>query len=163
MKTLRPSAYRNLHKAQTRYKRKYDRRISRKNVNIKEGDQDYLRVEVTDIGRKHKLESLELGPYEVIENAGETVRLHIGEETIRVSSDRVTRAPVRESKIDLEDHPNPIPSPVAPTPNPSAAEDESAVVPVQVPQTTRPHRRGSSYLNLTESRSMWWTSSSTQP
>jgi hypothetical protein len=81
------------------------------------------------------------GPYEVVENAKETFWLRIGEETIRVSSDRVTRAPVRKMNIDMEDHPKPIPSPLAPTPNPSSAEDEPSVVPIPVPRTTRPHRR----------------------
>jgi hypothetical protein len=55
LKTLRLSANQNLRKAQTRYKRNYDRVISRKNVSLKEGDQAYLRVEVTDVGRNHKL------------------------------------------------------------------------------------------------------------
>jgi hypothetical protein len=35
------------------------------------------------------------GPYRVVENAGTTLRLCIGDETVRVSSDRVTRAPTR--------------------------------------------------------------------
>jgi hypothetical protein len=62
LKALRLSDNQNLHKAQTRYKRNYDRGINRKNINLKEGDQAYLRVEVTDIGRNHKLESLVQGP-----------------------------------------------------------------------------------------------------
>jgi hypothetical protein len=37
-------------------------------------------VEVTDVGRNHKLESLVQGPYRVVENAGTTLRLSIGEE-----------------------------------------------------------------------------------
>jgi hypothetical protein len=98
-------------------------------------------VEVTDIGRNHKLESLVQGPCEVIENAGETFRLRIGEETVRVSSDLVTRAPVRGNNIDQDDHPNPIPIPLAPSRVPSASEDEPPVVPIPVPRTTRPHRR----------------------
>jgi hypothetical protein len=52
-------------------------------------------VEVTDVGRNHKLESLVQGPYRVVENAGTTLRLSIGDEVVRVSSDRVTRAPTR--------------------------------------------------------------------
>ena len=66
-----------------------------KNANLEEGDDAYVRVEVTDVGRNHKLESLVQGPYRVVENAGNTFRLRIGEETVRVSSDRVTRAPSR--------------------------------------------------------------------
>ena len=141
LKTLRLSANQSLHKAQARYKRNYDRGVRPKNVNLKEGDQAYLRVEVTDIGRNHKLESLVQGPYEVLENAGETFRLRIGGETVRVSSDRVTRAPVREESVHHEDHPNPIPSQVAPTPVPSATEDSPPVVPIPVPRPTRPPRR----------------------
>jgi hypothetical protein len=98
-------------------------------------------VEVTDVGRDHKLESLVKGPCDVIESAGETFRLRICEETIRVSSDRVTKAPVRENNPDQEDHPKKSPSPLAPTPIPSASEDEPPVVPLPVPRTTRPNRR----------------------
>jgi hypothetical protein len=98
-------------------------------------------VEVTDIGRNHKLESLVQGPCEVIENVGETFRLRIGGETIRVSSDRVTTAPIRENNLDQEDPPNPTPSPLAPTPILSASEDTPPVVPLPVPRTTRPNRR----------------------
>jgi hypothetical protein len=141
LKTLRLSANQNLHKAQTRYKRNYGRGIIRKNVNLQEGDQAYLRVEVTDVGRNHKLESLVQGPDEVIENAGEIFRLRIGEETIRVLSDRVTRAPVRENNLDQEDHVNPTPSPLTPTTIPAASDDEPPVVPLPVPRTTRPNRR----------------------
>jgi Chromo (CHRromatin Organisation MOdifier) domain len=50
---------------------------------------------ITDTGRNHKLESLVQGSYEVVENAGETLRLRIQDETVRVSSDLVTRAPSR--------------------------------------------------------------------
>jgi hypothetical protein len=103
---LRLRANGNLHKAQVRYKRNYDRGVQPKNANLREGDQAYLRVEVTETGRNHKLESLVQGPYEVVENAGTTFRLRIGDETVRVSSDRVTPAPVRESPICPEDRPN---------------------------------------------------------
>jgi hypothetical protein len=37
------------------------------------------------------------GPYQVLENAGTTFRLRIGGDDIRVSSDIVTPAPIRES------------------------------------------------------------------
>jgi hypothetical protein len=83
----------NLHKAQARYKKSYDRGVVRKNTDLSAGDEAYLRVEVTDVGRNHKLESLVQGPYRVVENAGTTIRLSIGDEFVRVSSDRVTRAP----------------------------------------------------------------------
>jgi hypothetical protein len=98
-------------------------------------------VEVTDIGRNHKLESLVQGPYDVIENAKQTFRLRIGEEIIRVSSVRVTRAPVRENNLYLEDRQNPTPSPLAPTSTFSRSEDEPPVVLLPVPRTTRLNRR----------------------
>jgi hypothetical protein len=85
----------NLNQAQTRYKKNVDRVVSQKNAYLQEGDEAYVRVEVTDVGCKHKLESLVQGPYRVFENAGNTFRLKIGEETVRISSDRVTRAPSR--------------------------------------------------------------------
>jgi hypothetical protein len=100
-----------------RYKRNYDRGVTPKNADLKEGDQAYLRVEITDTGRNHKLESLVQGPYEVVENAGETLRLRIQDETVRVSSDRVTRAPSRVTDPQAPPHPvTPSPSEDPPTP-----------------------------------------------
>jgi hypothetical protein len=54
-------------------------------------------VEVTEVGRNHKMESLVQGSYQFLENAGTTFRLRIGGDDIRISSDRVTSAPRRES------------------------------------------------------------------
>jgi RNase H-like domain found in reverse transcriptase/Reverse transcriptase (RNA-dependent DNA polymerase)/Integrase zinc binding domain/Chromo (CHRromatin Organisation MOdifier) domain/Integrase core domain len=96
VKTLRLRASGNLHKAQTRYKRNFDSHVRGKNTDLKEGDEAYVKVEVTEMGRNHKLESLVQGPYKVLENAGHTFRLQIGDEQVRISSDRVTRAPSRE-------------------------------------------------------------------
>jgi Chromo (CHRromatin Organisation MOdifier) domain len=95
LNTLLLRAGENLHKAQVRYKKSYDRGVVRKNTELSVGDEAYLRVEITDVGRNHKLESLVQGLYRVAENAGTTLRLYIGDETVRVSSDRVTRAPKR--------------------------------------------------------------------
>jgi hypothetical protein len=55
LKTLRLRAGVNLHQAQTRYKKNVDRGVLRKNANLREGDEAYIRVEVTDVGRNHKL------------------------------------------------------------------------------------------------------------
>jgi Chromo (CHRromatin Organisation MOdifier) domain len=118
LKTLRLLAGENLHKAQVRYKKSYDRGVVRKNTELSVGDEAYLRVEITDVGRNHKLESLVQGPYRVVENAGTTLRLCIGDETVRVSSDRVTRAPTR-------------PTPSIPTSTPEISSD---------PVTTPPAR-----------------------
>jgi transposase InsO family protein len=97
LKTLRIRAGGNLHTAQARCKANFDKSVLSKNSEVKVGDEVFLRVEVTDVGRNHKLESLKQGPYKVLENAGTTFRLRIGGDDIRVSSDRVTPAPIRES------------------------------------------------------------------
>jgi hypothetical protein len=130
LKTLRLRAGENLHKAKVRYKKSYDRGVVRKNTELSVGDEPCLRVEITDVGRNHKLESLAQGPYRVEENAGTTLRLCIGDETVRVSSDRVTRAPTR-------------PNPSTPTPTP---ETPSVITPPargkdSVPRKPKPPRR----------------------
>jgi hypothetical protein len=68
--------------AQVRYKKSYDRGVVRKNSELSVRDEAYLRVEITDVGRNHKLESLVQGPYRVVENAGTSLRFRIGEETV---------------------------------------------------------------------------------
>jgi hypothetical protein len=55
VKTFRLRTNGNMHKAQVRYKQNYDRGVQPKNANQREGDQAYLRVEVTETRRKHKL------------------------------------------------------------------------------------------------------------
>jgi hypothetical protein len=65
------------------------------------------------------------GPYRVVENAGTTFRLKIGEETVRISSDRVTRAPSRsDPPADEDDSPVRIraPTPIQ-DPVPVSTED----------------------------------------
>jgi hypothetical protein len=62
LKTLRLRAGHNLHKAQVCSKKSYDRGVVRKNNELSVGDEAYLRVEITDVGRNHKLESLVQGP-----------------------------------------------------------------------------------------------------
>jgi hypothetical protein len=74
----------NLHKAQARYKKSYDRGVVRKYTDLSAGDEAYLRVEVTDVGHNHKSESLVQGPYRVVGNAGTTLQLSIGDEFVRV-------------------------------------------------------------------------------
>jgi Chromo (CHRromatin Organisation MOdifier) domain len=104
----------------------------RKNTELLVGDEAYLRVEITDLGRNHKQESLVQGPYRVVENAGTTLRLCIGEETVRVSSDRVMRAPTR-------------PTPSIPTSTPETPSDPVTTPPARekdaVPRKPKPPPR----------------------
>jgi hypothetical protein len=58
LKTLRFPAGMKLHQAQTRCKKNFDSGVSRKNANLQEGDESYVHIKVTDVGRNHKLESL---------------------------------------------------------------------------------------------------------
>ena len=53
----------NLHQEQTYYKKTFDRGVSPNNINLQEGDEAYLHVEITDVGRNNKLESLVKDPY----------------------------------------------------------------------------------------------------
>jgi hypothetical protein len=93
LKTLRERAGSNLHRAQARYKRGYDRSVKESNRGLREGDEVYVRAE-TPQGEQHsKLDSLVQGPYRVESNDGRTLLLRIGDESVRVSSDRITRAP----------------------------------------------------------------------
>jgi Chromo (CHRromatin Organisation MOdifier) domain len=94
LKTLKLRADGKLSASQLRYKKDHDRGVSRqKNAHVREGDYVYVRVEVTEVGRSHKMDSLVHGPYRVVENAGHTFRLQMGLDVIRISSDRVTPAP----------------------------------------------------------------------
>jgi hypothetical protein len=104
LKTLRLRADGQLSAAQTRYKHTYDRGVKTKNAQIGEGDDAYVRMEVPEVGRTHKLYPLVHGSYRVIENAGNTFRLQIGPDVVRASSDRISRAPkVREAKEHLDE------------------------------------------------------------
>jgi hypothetical protein len=96
VKTLRLRESGNLHKAQARYKRNFDQHVKENNIDLKEGGDSYVKVAVTDTGRNHRLESLLKRPYKVLETAGHTFRLQIGDEQVRVTSDRVARAPSGE-------------------------------------------------------------------
>jgi hypothetical protein len=54
------------------HKESFDKIFRPKNSEVEEGDDVFLRMEVTEVGRNHKLESLVQGPYRVLENAGAT-------------------------------------------------------------------------------------------
>jgi hypothetical protein len=132
LKILRLRAGENLPKAQARYKKSYDLGLVRKNTDLSVGDEAYLRVDNTDVGRNHKLESLVPGPYRVLKNAVTTLRLNIGEKTVRELSDRVTRSPTRSRPST--------PTPTTETPSdpvtPPQAREKDAL-----PRKPKPPRR----------------------
>jgi hypothetical protein len=83
-----------LSEAQEKYKRTYDRGVPRENnAAIPVGGWAYVRAEVPETGRSHKLDSLVHGPYEVVENDSHTFRIRIGSDVVRISSDSITPAP----------------------------------------------------------------------
>jgi hypothetical protein len=53
----------------------------------------YVRAELPETGRSHKLDSLFQGPYEVVENDSHTFRLRMGSDVVRISSNRIAPAP----------------------------------------------------------------------
>jgi Chromo (CHRromatin Organisation MOdifier) domain len=111
LKTLRERAGENLHRAQVRYKRGYDRSVKESNRSVREGDKVYVRSE-TPQGEQHsKLDSLVQGPYQVESNDGRTMLLRIGDDSVRISSDRITRAP-----RSVSDDPPEGQAPYTPTP-----------------------------------------------
>jgi hypothetical protein len=116
LKTLRLRADGKLSAAQARYCKGYDRGVTgQKNARVREGDQVYVQVEVSEAGRSHKLDSLVHGPYRVVENAGHKLRLQVGPDVVRVSSDRLTPVPPISRNAAVEDETTPTvdPAPVA--------------------------------------------------
>jgi hypothetical protein len=83
-----------LSSSQARYKSAYNRGVTtKKNAQFLEGDQAYIRVDVTEVGRNQKLDFLVHKSYRIVKNAVHTFRRQVGSDLIRVSSDRVTLAP----------------------------------------------------------------------
>jgi hypothetical protein len=112
LRTLRERAGGNLHRAQVRYKLGYDRTVKETNRGIVEGNEVYVRAE-TPQGEQHsKLDSLVQGPYRVKSNDGRTMLVRVGDDSIRVNSDRITRAPSTAVQVSSEDLNEAQPSPV---------------------------------------------------
>ncbi len=88
-----------IERAQTRYKRSFDRSVFEANRNLKAGDQAFLDArntpaEQTLLGRRRtKLDPKMIGPYTVLANDGATVVLDVDGLPERINSDRVRPAP----------------------------------------------------------------------
>ena len=94
LKELLPNARQQLASAQQRYKLGYDRLVRPKNNALTDGSLVYTRKEVHDTGVNPKFDEQTEGPFRVISNDEHTLLLRIGDTMVRVSSDRVTPAPV---------------------------------------------------------------------
>jgi hypothetical protein len=112
LRTLRERAGGNLHRAQVRLKRGYDRTIKETNRGIVEGNNVYVRAETLQVERNSKLDSLVQGPYRVEFNDERTMSLRVGNDPIRVNSDRITKAPSTAVHVSSDDSNEAQPSPV---------------------------------------------------
>jgi hypothetical protein len=63
----------------------------------------YLVREVTDPNGSSKLDELATGPYRVVKSEGHTLVLRIGDEEVRVSRNRVTRAPKPLDEVTIHE------------------------------------------------------------
>jgi transposase InsO family protein len=101
IKELRPLALRRLAEAQARYKRNYDRTIREKNNELGVGSWVYVRRETHDTGINPKLDEQVDGPYQVLNNDGHTFLLQLGDQEVRISSDRITPAPTPRTEMEI--------------------------------------------------------------
>jgi len=107
LETALKTAYDRLVKTQERYKRDFDARIRRANLDIRAGD--YVFIDPSDGTTKGtKLGNHALGPYRVLRNDRRTFVIQRDSEVERINSDRVTYAPPPEN--------GPPPEPFAATP-----------------------------------------------
>jgi Chromo (CHRromatin Organisation MOdifier) domain/Integrase core domain/Integrase zinc binding domain len=93
IREIYPLARERLAQAQARYKENFYRSVRENNKMLKAGDWIYMRKEVHDTNVNPKLDAPADGPCEVLKMDGHTLVIRQGEETVRVSSDRVTAAP----------------------------------------------------------------------
>jgi transposase InsO family protein len=93
LKELIPLARRRAAEAQGRYKDGFDDRVREKNKGLAPGSWVFLRREVHADGVSPKLDDQVDGPYRILDTDGQVFRLRIGDDDVRVSSDRITPAP----------------------------------------------------------------------
>ena len=85
-------AYNRLKKAQARYKKNFDKRVRRTNVNI--GPGEYVFIDPTDGSKKKgKVQSPAEGTYRVKQRSERTFTIDRKGATEVINSDRVTKAP----------------------------------------------------------------------
>ena len=99
LKELLPLARSRLAESQARYKAGFDKGIREKNKDVSEGSWVFVRREVHETGTNPKLDEQVDGPYKVLQTDGRTFLLRIGDDHVRVSSDRLTAAPTPEGEL----------------------------------------------------------------
>ena len=120
LETALKTAYDRLVKTQERYKRDFDARIRRANLDIRAGD--YVFIDPSDGTTKGtKLGNHALGPYRVLRNDRRTFVIQRDSEVERINSDRVTYAPPPKNA--------PPPEPFAATPAHLAEKNVEGPIP----------------------------------
>ena len=93
LKELVPLAKERLVEAQRKYKENFDKNARVSSSRYCPDSWVFLRKESPNPEGKSKLDEIAEGPYRVIKSEGHTLVIRIGEDDVRVSATRVTRAP----------------------------------------------------------------------
>ena len=93
LKELVPLAKERLVEAQRKYKENFDKNARVSSSRYCPDSWVFLRKESCNPEGKSKLDEIAEGPYRVIKSEGHTLVIRIGEDDVRVSATRATRAP----------------------------------------------------------------------
>lgn len=102
LKELVPLAKERLLDAQRRYKENFDRGARIANPRHCQDSWVFLKREATNPEGSSKLDELADGPFRVIKSEGHTIVIRVGDDDVRVSASRVTRAPRPLAEIQPE-------------------------------------------------------------
>jgi hypothetical protein len=127
LKTLVPLAKERLLESQRRYKENFDLHMRVENQKISPESWVFLRREVADPNGSSKLDEFADGPYRVVKSEGHMLVLQIGEDDVRVSKNRVTRAPRPLAEVPIERN-NPAVDPLGNVDNPTGIDSPEFVI-----------------------------------
>jgi hypothetical protein len=98
LKELVPLAKERLVEAERKYKENFDKDARIANPRFCPNSWVFLRKESVNPEGKSKLDDIAEGPYRVIKSEGHTLVIRIGDDDVRVSASRVTRAPTPQTE-----------------------------------------------------------------
>jgi hypothetical protein len=88
-----------LAESKARYKAGFYKGIRENNKDVSERSWVFVRCEVHETGTNPELNDQVDGPYKVVQADGRTFLLRIGDDNVRVSSDRIPAAPTPEGEL----------------------------------------------------------------